>query len=223
MCLSARSIVAIHSLTLFAMLASHPAVHAGAQQFVSPQFAQLSANHRTIAILPFRVTIAAKNLPKHTTPEMVEKMQSDEALEFQRQMYARFLSRAATDGYRVEFQDIDQTNTLLLRAGISMDSLGAHTKDEVARALGVDALVSGSIRMSKPTSTGAAFAQTLLLGFSGSTERVDINMTLHDGANASLLWSYDHTDKGGMANSSEAMAKSLFKKVAGNFPYRLKK
>lgn len=197
-------------------------VRAAAQQYVHPQFAQVTAQHKLVAILPFRVTIAGKNLPKNVTPDMLDKMEADEALEFQRQLYARFLTRAQEDGYRIGFQDVDQTNTLLQRAGIAMDSLGAHTKDEIAKVLGVSALLSGSVRMSKPTSTGAAFAQTLVFGFSGSTERVDINMTLHDGADASLLWSYDHTDKGGMANSSEAMTKSLLKKVAGNFPYRVK-
>jgi len=210
-------------LSVASAISSPAELHAAAQQYVHPQFAQVTAQHKTVAILPFRVTIAAKNLPKNVTPEMVEKMERDEAMEFQRQLYARFLTRAQEDGYRIGFQDVDQTNTLLQRAGISMDSLGAHTKDEIAKALGVDALLSGSVRMSKPTSTGAAFAQQLIFGFSGSTERVDINMTVHDGANASLLWSYDHTDKGGMANSSEAMTKSLFKKVAGNFPYRVKK
>ena len=66
-----------------------------------------------------------------------------------------------------------------------------------------------------------ALAQTVLVGFSGSTQRVDINMTVHNGLDGVLLWSYDHNDKGGLANSVEAMTKSLLKKVAGNFPYRI--
>ncbi|HYM80523.1 MAG TPA: hypothetical protein VEY91_03810 [Candidatus Limnocylindria bacterium] len=96
------------------------------------------------------------------------------------------------------------------------------TRDEIAKALEVDALVSGTIHQTQPTSKGMAMAQTFLLGFSGSTQRVDINMTIHNGADGALLWSYDHTDKGGLANSAEAMSKSLLKKVAGNFPYRIK-
>ena len=52
---------------------------------------------------------------------------------------------------------------------------------------------------------------------------IHINITLHNGADGALLWSYDHTDKGGLANSVEAMTKSLLKKVAGNFPYRKEK
>jgi hypothetical protein len=63
----------------------------------------------------------------------------------------------------------------------------------------------------------------VLFGFSGSTERVDINMVVHNGSDGTLLWSYDHTDKGGLANSPEAMTKSLLKKVAGNFPYKVRR
>lgn len=193
---------------------------AGAQQYTHPNFAELSKAHKTIAILPFKVTIDKKKLPKNVTLEMVAASEREESVEFQRQLYARFLQRAQNGEYSVGFQDVDQTTTLLQRAGITVDSLSLHTKDEIAKLLSVDALVSGTIHQAQPTSTGVAMAQTLIFGFSGSTQRVDINMHVHNGADGALLWSYDHTDKGGLANSVEAMTKSLLKKVAGNFPYR---
>lgn len=194
---------------------------AGAQQYTHPSFAELAKGHKTIAILPFKVTIDKKKLPKNVTLEMVAASEHEESVEFQRQLYARFLQRAQDGDYSVGFQDVDQTITLLTRAGITADSLSLHTKDELAKLLSVDALVSGTIHQAQPTSTGAAMAQTLIFGFSGSTQRVDINMSVHNGADGALLWSYDHTDKGGLANSVEAMTKSLLKKVAGNFPYRV--
>jgi hypothetical protein len=196
---------------------------AAAQKYLNPQFADLASTHRIVAILPFQVTIAAKNLPKNVTPEMLHESEQQESAEFQRQLFARFLQRAANGEYSISFQDVDHTNTLLQRNGWSMDSLSVHTKDEIAAVLGVDALVSGSIRMARPTSTGTAIVQSVLFGFSGSTERVDINMVVHNGSDGTLLWSYDHTDKGGLANSPEAMTKSLLKKVAGNFPYKVRR
>ncbi len=196
---------------------------AGAQKFTNPNFAELTKDHKTLAVLPFQVNIDTKHLPKQTTLEMVRTAEKDESLEFQRQLYARFLQRAQDGDYTVGFQDVDQTNALLVKAGMQPDSLVGRTKDEIAKALGVDALISGQVHQSQPTSTGAAMAQTFLLGFSGSTQRVDINMTIHNGADGALLWSYDHTDKGGLTNTVEAMTKSLLKKVAGNFPYQKKK
>jgi hypothetical protein len=205
------------------VLVSTPAVaFAGAQKYENPQFAEITKSHKTVAVLPFKVVIDSKHLPKNVTPEMINDSEREEALEFQRQLYARFLQRAGEGEYRVGFQDIDMTNALLARAGWTPDSLAIHTKTEVAAVLGVDALVSGTVHQAQPTSTGTAVVQSLILGFSGSTQRVDITMVIHNGSDGSLLWSYDHTDKGGLANSVEAMTKSLLKKVAGNFPYRIR-
>ncbi|TMQ72959.1 MAG: hypothetical protein E6K80_01365 [Candidatus Eisenbacteria bacterium] len=205
--------------SLFALLVPTLGL-AGAQQYTHPQFAEVTKDHKSVAILPFKVAIDKKNLPKSVTLEMIAKSEDEESVEFQRQLYARFLQRAQDGEYRVGFQDVDLTNTLLSKAGIPPDSLGLHTKDELAKILGVDAMISGNIHQARPTSTGVAMAQTFLFGFSGSTQRVDITMTLHNGPDGQLLWSYDHTDKGGMANNVEGMTKSLLKKVAGNFPYR---
>lgn len=191
-----------------------------AQKYTNPQFGELTKDHKQIAVLPFRVNIDMKHLPKNTTAEMVEQSEKDEGLEIQRVLYSRLLQRSGQGEYTVTFQDADQTNALLLKAGLTLDSLAAHTKDEIAKILGVDALVSGTVQQTQPTSTGVAVAQTLLLGFSGSTQRVDINLAVHNGTDGQLLWSYDHNDKGGMMNTVEGMVKSLMKKVAGNFPYR---
>jgi len=214
-----RSLTSAASALVLSLAVVSPAMGA-AQQYLNPDFANIAKNHKTIAVLPFKVTIDTNRLPKGTTMEMVQGSQKEEALEFQKQLYSRFLQRAQDGEYTVGFQDVDQTNALLLKAGMQPDSLLGHTKDEIAKVLGVDALVSGTVHQAQPTSTGAAIAQTLLIGFSGSTQRVDINMAVHNGADGALFWSYDHTDKGGLANSIEAMTKSLLKKVAGNFPYR---
>ena len=200
---------------------------AGAQQYLNPNFKTLSAAHKTIAILPFKVTIDTKRM-KGVSLDQIRQNELDEGLQFQKQLYIRLLQKSADEHYTVGFQDADQTVALLQKAGIPVDSVNFHPKDEIARLLGVDALLSGTVNQSQPTSQGMALAQTLLVGFSGSTQRVDITIAIHNGADAGLLWNYDHTDSGGgltgsMTNAVEAMVKSLLKKVAGNFPYREKK
>jgi len=208
------------AVALVAALASNAL--AGAQRYTNPRFAELTAMHRTLGILPFHVTIDPNRLPKNMTAEMVQNEQKAEGLDFQKQLYARFLTRSEDHSYSVTFQDVHLTNALLAKAGINYDNMAEHTMTEIAQVLGVDAIVSGSIERSQPMSTGAAIATGVLLGglYMGKTHRVDISMSVHNGADSALLWSYVHTDNGGLTNSSEAMAKSLLKKVAGQFPYK---
>jgi len=220
---AARKSLVPLAFALFVAASAAGTAHAGAQKYVHPQFAELTKDHKTLAVLPFKVTVDKTKLPKNITLEMIATSEKEEATEFQSQLYARFLQRAQQGEYTVGFQDVDQTNALLARAGISRDSLYMHTKDELAKVLGVDGLISGSVHQTSPTSAGMAMAQTFLLGFSGHTQRVDITVTVHNGADGTLLWSYDHTDKGGLMNSVEGMVKSLLKKVGGNFPYRKEK
>ena len=212
----------LHSLAtaMLCVIAFAPPAHAFAQKYLHPQFPELTKTHKQVAILPFKVAIDMKHLPKNMTVEMVHQSEKEEGVEFQRQLYTRLLQKSSAEGYTVGFQDVDQTDALMSKAGLSPDSLATHTKEEIAKALGVDAILSGTVHQTQPTSTGMAMAQTLLIGFGGSTQRVDINITLHNGADSQLLWSYDHTDHGGLMNSVEGMIKSLLKKVAGNFPYR---
>jgi len=205
---------------VLSLAAAAPLFAMGAQKYLNPKFGELTKDHKQLAILPFVVSIDLKHLPKNTTVEMMQQTAKEEGLDFQKQLYSRLLQKDESKGYTIAFQDVDQTNALLQKAGWPLDSLSAHTKDEIARVLGVDALMSGTVHQTQPTSTGVAIAQTILIGFSGSTQRVDIHVTLHNGADGALLWSYDHNDHGGLMNSVEGMVKSLLKKIAGNFPYQ---
>ncbi|MFM7232247.1 MAG: hypothetical protein ACKO3S_09695, partial [bacterium] len=134
---------------------------AGAQRYTHPRFKEFASEHKLIAILPFKVKIDTKRL-KNVSLEMIQKDESDEGLMFQKQLYIRLLQKSEAEKYTIAFQDADQTNALLQRAGIDLDSLSFYPKDEIAKVLGVDAILSGNVNQSQPTSGGMALAQTLL-------------------------------------------------------------
>jgi len=216
----------VGSFVALACLIAAQTAWAGAQQYLNPNFKTIAANHKTVAILPFKVSIDTKRL-KDVSLEMIRNNEQEEGLQFQKQLYIRLLEKSTSDHYTIAFQDVDQTLALLQKAGVPVDSLSFQGKDALAKILGVDAIISGTIHQSQPTSQGMALAQSFLVGIHGSTQRVDITIAIHNGADGQLLWNYDHTDSGGgmtgsMANSVEAMVKSLLKKVAGNFPYKQK-
>ena len=182
------------------------------------EFENYQAAHKTVAILPYTVQIELKKLPEGTTQADIERMENNEGYLFQKVLYSQFLQKYAKGQYTVEFQDVDKTNTLLMRSDIDLEDMKRYTKDELATLLGVDALISGNIKRDKPMGTGAAIASALLIGFS-KTNKVHVNMAIHDGATGNLLWSYDHEVSGGLGSSPERLAKSLMKKIAKKFPY----
>lgn len=110
----------------------------------------------------------------------------------------------------------------MAKYAVDYDNIDHYTKMELREMLNVDAMISGTIRRSRPMSTGAAIATAILFGVAGNTNRVDINVNLHDGASGKLLWKYDHSESGSLGSSSEGMAKSLMKGISKKFPYKAK-
>lgn len=201
------------SLLLLAFLSSA----CGPTIYVAKDFEKERKKHKTIAILPFEVTVTQKKLPKDVTPEMIQKQAEQTGYNLQGHVYTYFLKREKD--YTIKFQDIDKTNVALQKAGISYEDLRKKGKDELCKLLGVDVVLSGQAIMSRPMSEGAAWAVGLVFGVWGSTNEVNASVTIHDG-NADLLWKYDHTYSGSVGSSSESLAKSLMKNVSKKFPYK---
>lgn len=192
-----------------------------AKIYTAPDFDSYCQVHKTIAILPFKISYDQSKLPKEMTPEMLAKATEEEAYAFQTQLYVQFLDRQAKKNmFTVDFQDVSQSNILLNQAGIKFDSLSLYTKKQIKDVLGVDALLSGTMRKEKPMSTGAAVAIGVLLGVWGSTNKTFINMSIHDGESGKLIWNYDHEASGSVGSSPEQLAKSLISGVSKSFPYR---
>jgi hypothetical protein len=93
-----------------------------------------------------------------------------------------------TDSYS-EFSRCRKTNILLKKAGIA-DKLDEMTKDEVAKALGVDAVISGTFESEQSKSEGAAIATAVLLGFWRKTGSGSLTMTINNGKDGEMLWRF---------------------------------
>jgi len=188
--------------------------------YTDEKFSNFQDTHKTVAILPFDVTVDPKNLPKDTDLTAISESEKQESDLFQRQLYSQFLEKYQKGKYTIKFQDIDETNVLLRRNDMDDEKALNFTKAEIGNILNVDSVISGTIKRSKPMKTGAAIASTFLLGFGASNE-IAVNMSLHDSETGSLLWSYDHDVSGGIITSPEKLAKSLMKSSAKKFPYKV--
>jgi len=190
----------------------------GPKIYKAGNFENSRNNIKTVAILPFLVTIDSKRLPKGVTIETLKRSEERRGHNMQCSAYTWLQKRQ--NEYTTIFQDVDQTNALLEQANISYDSLSTRDKGELCRLLNVDAVITGNAISSKPMSDGAAFTMIVLLGGAGgTTNKTVVNLSIHN-SNNDLLWKYDYTAAGGYGSTSKELTNALMKNASRNFPYK---
>ena len=210
----------------FALVANIALIAGCATIYTSPDFVVHVANHETIAVLPFDVTLKLGHAGENVTEEELQEMATQQGRAFQRALYTQFLQGQQKGKFTVTFQDIHQTNVLLsreLEQHPTLDDLSELTKSEICNILGVDAVVSGEMALSKPVKAvgrGAAIVSTVLMGVGTASNEGRINMSIHEGSESKLLWNYEHRVRGKMLSSPESVAKDLMNGAARTFPYR---
>lgn len=189
------------------------------QIFESKELKSTVKLHKTVAILPFDVNITYKKQPKNFDAEANKQQEISMSKSIQSSMYTFLLRK--NDNYSVSFQDVEKTNILLKKAGVS-DKLDAMTKDELAIILGVDAIIGGMFETEQTKSEAGAIATAVLFGgLGGKTGTGSLTMTLNNGSDGELLWRFFKTMDQGLANSTDDIVESMMRKVARNFPYAI--
>jgi hypothetical protein len=187
------------------------------QVFESPKLTEAVKTHKVVAILPFETSISFKKQPKDFNADAHKEKEKKMATSIQSSMYT-FLLRKAND-YTVEFQDVEKTNTLLKKAGIT-EKPGEFTKDEIAKALGVDAVIGGKFETEQTRSEAGAIVTTVLFGGLGSkTGSGALTMTINDGSNGDLLWRFFKSMNDSVFSSTDELVDRMMRKVSRNFPY----
>ncbi|SEQ78255.1 hypothetical protein SAMN04488023_10194 [Pedobacter rhizosphaerae] len=187
------------------------------QIFESPKLNVEKPNHKLVAILPFNTKISYKKMPKNFNAEANKDQEKTMSKSIQSSMYT-FLLRKASN-YTVEFQDPDKTNILLKKAGVQ-DKLDELTKDEVAKILGVDAVLGGNFETEQSKSEAGAIASAVLFGgFGGKTGTGTLTLTLNSGASGDLLWRFFKTMNDNITTSTDDLVEHMMRKVSRNFPY----
>lgn len=208
---------------IFSILISIVAISAHAQSraiYVNPDFYSLAKDHKKVAVIPFDVQIGLR--PKERaamSDEQFADMQHKEGVAAQNALVSWFLKKQNSQGYSVQFQDVNTTNALLLKAGMDIHNLTAYTPDEIAKTLGVDAIMGGLIQTTKPISDGASVAMGVLLGYYGSTNTGNITINLNDSEAGDLLWKYDKELSRSLGSNMNQIMDTLMRKASKQFPY----
>jgi len=192
--------------------------------YQSAEFNSALAKHKTVAILPADVTTQLRpNAAKKLTEEQIADLSQKTGYDIQDKMYSWFLRRSDKYNYTVSFQDVSKTNALLKEAGISYDDLKTKDRAEIAKMLGVDAVIQNRSNMEKPMSEGAAVALGLVFGVWGNTNHVQTTINIHDGKSGELLWKYDYEASGSVGTSTTKLVDALMRNASKKFPYKLGK
>jgi hypothetical protein len=152
--------------------------------------------------------------------DQMKDLEQKTGMDIQDKMYGWFLRRHDKYNYTVTFQDISKTNALLKSANISYADLASKDRSELAKLLGVDAVIQNRSKMEKPMSEGAAVAVGLLVGAWGNTNKVETTINIHDGKSGNLLWKYDYEAAGSVGSSTSKLVDALMRNASKKFPYK---
>jgi hypothetical protein len=178
---------------------------------------EIISTHKTVAILPFNATISYRKQPKDFDATANKEAEQKLGYDMQTGMYT-FLLRKSAD-YTVGVQDVEKTNTLLRKNNL-IDKLAETAPEELAKILGVDAVIKCSYSYQKTKSEGGAIALTLLVGFgTGSVATGALTMQINDGKNGDLVWRFYKQMAEDVMSSPAAMMERMMRKVGRNFPY----
>jgi hypothetical protein len=186
------------------------------QVFSSPSLPSLLASAKKVAILPFKVAISYKKMPKGLSTEQIRENEKQESFQLQQGMYTYLLRKS--NEYTVSFQDVDKTNALLKKSGIT-DSFDEILADSICKILGVDAIIKSTWNYSKTGSEAGAIATAVLLGGLKSTASGLLIMQLHGAKDGEMAWRMSkEMDESAFSSANELMER-MMRKVGRNFPF----
>lgn len=179
---------------------------------------------KTYAILPFDVTIEKNLQIKKTTPEMLQQQEERESLQYQSGVFQFMMERKKE--FSVNFQDIDDTNTLLKRNNISYDKGRSMTKAELCRLLEVDGILTGRFQRKENLDRNLArgldliASRTEMFGLSPKQGEANLSLTLYNAAEKRVVWTHQNDDWNSAYRSPEELAQKLMERAAKKFPYK---
>ena len=189
--------------------------------YESNKFEELSKDHKIIAILPFQTTLNFKS-EQNNSEEQVKKLAQREGIAVQQALESYFLTRKNKKKLKIEFQDINTTNRILKKAGITLENIDIYTPQALCEILNVDALVSGSLTSRILLSEEVDTSFDLITFLKGKSDYGKIIIKLSDKNTGKLLWRYEKTiDRKSGKNTSAIIAK-MMRIASRKFPYEEK-
>jgi hypothetical protein len=211
----------------------------GVKKFESEEFANRTANHKTVAILPPVIQYLDPETGSLLILKVDRKQQmQNESYALQSRLYQKLLNqKTKKDPIRVNFQDIMKTNDILKKNKIENDQILEKTPEELAKILAVDAVVINKVekkimideKIMAVASVGVKVI-SILNGQIGPTNAgliktgsMKFNSSLNDGKDGFVLWNSWKDFDVNLDNLPEDILTQYGNQCARSFPYRKKK
>lgn len=190
---------------------------------------------KTIAIVPVKVTYSG-NVPKKLTTQQLDSIAIADGLFFQKSLNNNLLSR--TGGKNriggVSYQAIEKTNNILLNSKYKLNNFSAADPDELAKLLGVDAVVKMEVTSNRIMSDLANLGIDLLKEILGNNN-VNIGNVLGSAAdqnrtvdvttyatlifNGKTLWNSRYQQSADWQTNTNELIDRITAAMGRNFPY----
>ena len=206
-------------VTLFTAILSACAT---SNDFLSENFARVRSTHQKIAILPFDVQfenpLNDQNDPKRK--KVFSKQEREASLDAQKEFFAYAARQVQKGRYELAFQDFTKTNKVLSENGIKLEDIAHQNKADIAKLLGVDAVISGDLAI-RITQIDRRSPQMMPLN--RNNDGVETNVKLFDAASGEMLWSTTLSQRpNNQMDTPHHLSSQLIEQVAKHLPYRTK-
>lgn len=193
----------MRSILLFVLSVSLVACGTNRNVYKSSDFEAKAYKHKTVAILPLKITQTGHVSKKETT-ESIATANEKWGYMFQESLLTYALKHTSRNRKEpmISFQGTQKTNALLKEAGLTIDGMYTKTPEELAHLLKVDAVIMTTLERDKNFSDGVAYGlaagravlgavtKTATAGSPLNQNSSDINMNsyLYDAADGRMLW-----------------------------------
>ena len=184
--------------------------------FESSHFDELSEEHQILAIVPFLTQL---DLEQNITKDELKELAQKEGYAVQDALETYFSRRKKRKKFNVDFQNVEETNALLSRNGITYDNIDVHTVKELSEILDVDGIISGSLDLNVLLSKGVSTDFNLLDYFRGKTNYGRIGIKISDGSTGKLLWKYEKIITKKTGKNTDELIDKMMKVASRKFPY----
>jgi hypothetical protein len=210
------------NLIAVALLAVILSACATSKDFLSENFARVRNTHQRIAILPFDVQFENSNNTKNEAKrqQFFSKQEREASLDAQKELFTYAARQVQKGRYELAFQDFTKTNKVLSENGIKLEDIARQNKADIAKLLGVDAVISGDLAI---RITQIDRRSPLMMPLNRNNDGVETNVKLFDAASGEMLWSTNLSQRpNNQMDTPHHLSSQLFEQVAKHLPYRTK-